>query len=208
MGTASGSIASEALFWPVGTTLFLYNNRNGILTHKLELGLEAETEVNHTPLLYLGGVLSCSQPIKSARGTSLLTAQQPAIGKVLMLDLWRTNMIITKERVCKAYGTMPSSYKYYERFEGTESKPVRIYYIMDWYQEFFKDISKEENEEIKGIVKTAFRRFTESDWDYVIRCSKGVYAKMAWNTKKQKYLNQLRQNKLFDEIIGYMGVLH
>ena len=45
MGTASGSIASEALFWPVGTTLFLYNNRNGILTHKLELGLGAGTGV-------------------------------------------------------------------------------------------------------------------------------------------------------------------
>ena len=44
MGTASGSIASEALFWPVGTTLFLYNNRNGILTHKLELGLGRELE--------------------------------------------------------------------------------------------------------------------------------------------------------------------
>jgi hypothetical protein len=114
-------------------------------------------------------------------------------------------MLITEEKVQEAYMTMPNVYKYYERFEGTESKPVRIYYLMDWYLEYFKDISKEEKEEIKGIIKAAFRRFTESDWDYVISCSSGVYAKMAWDIKKKKYLNQLRQGKLFDEVIGYLG---
>ena len=50
-------------------------------------------------------------------------------------------MIITEKRVQEAYRTMPDAYKYYERFEGTESKPVRMYYLMDWYQEYFKDIS-------------------------------------------------------------------
>ena len=117
-------------------------------------------------------------------------------------------MIITEKRVQEAYRTMPDAYKYYERFKGTKSKPVRMYYLMDWYQEFFKDIPKEEKEEIEGIIKAAFRRFTESDWDYVIRCSSGVYAKMAWDIKKKKYLNQLRQGKLFDGVIGYLGVLH
>jgi len=100
--------------------------------------------------------------------------------------------------------TMPNVYRYYERFKDTGSKPVRMYYLMDWYQEYFKDISKEEKEEIEGIIKAAFRRFTESDWDYVIRCSSGVYAKMAWDIKKRKYLNQLRQGKLFDEVIDYL----
>ena len=113
-------------------------------------------------------------------------------------------MLITKEKVHKAYRTLPDTYRYYERFEGTGSKPVRMYYLMDWYQEYFKDLSKEEKEEIEGIDKAAFRRFTESDWDYVIRCSSGVYAKMAWDIKKRKYLNQLRQGELFDEVIGYL----
>lgn len=27
---------------------------------------------------------------------------------------------------------------------------------------------------------------------------------MAWDIKKRKYLNQLRQGELFDEVIGYL----
>ena len=113
-------------------------------------------------------------------------------------------MLITEKRVYEAYRTMPEAYMDYERFEGTGSKPVRMYYLMDWYQEYFKDISKEESTEVEDVIKAAFRRFTESDWDYVIRCSSGVYAKMGWDIKRRKYLNQLRQGKLFDEVIGYL----
>ena len=113
-------------------------------------------------------------------------------------------MIITEKRVQEAYRTMPDAYKYYERFEGTESKPVRMYYLMDWYQEYFRDISKEEKTEVEGVMKAAFRRFTEADWDYVIKCSSGVYTKMAWDRRKKKYLNQLYQNKLLDEVLGYL----
>ena len=113
-------------------------------------------------------------------------------------------MFITEKRVHEAYRAMPEAYSCYGRFDGTGAKSVRMYYLMDWYKEYFKDISKEEKEEIEGIIKAAFRRFTESDWDYIIRCSSGVYAKMALDIKKRKYLNQLRQGKLFVEVISYL----
>lgn len=113
-------------------------------------------------------------------------------------------MLITKEKMLEAYRTMSDAYRFYDRFEGTESKPVRIYYLMDWYREYFRDISKEEKEEVEDMQKAAFRRFTPADWDYVIRCSSGMYAKMAWDRRKRKYLNQLRQNQMLDDVIGYL----
>ena len=113
-------------------------------------------------------------------------------------------MNITEKRMLEAYRTMPDAYKFYERFEGTESKPVRMYYLLDWYQEYFNDISDEEKPEIEELMKATFRRFTEDDWDYIIKCSYGVYARMAWDRKKKKYLKQLYHNQLLDEVIGYL----
>ena len=84
-----------------------------------------------------------------------------------------------------------------ERYENGSS-PVRLSYLMDWYQVYFKDISNEEREEAEDVKKAAWRRFTESDWDYVIRNANGVYSKMAWDRRKKKYLNQLRHNTLFN----------
>ena len=51
-------------------------------------------------------------------------------------------------------------------------------------------------------MKAAFRRFTEADWDFVIRYSSGVYAKMAWDKRKKKYLKQLHQNQLLDDVLA------
>ncbi len=113
-------------------------------------------------------------------------------------------MFITEKRVHEAYRTMPEAYRYYDRSEGTESRAVKMYYFMEWYQEYFKDISKEEKAESEGIIKAAFRRFTELDWNYVIGCSSGVYAKMAWDRRRKKYLNQLCQNKLLDKVMDYL----
>ena len=111
-------------------------------------------------------------------------------------------MLITEEKVLEASRTMADAYRFYYCYDGTESAPVRMYYLMDWYQEFFKDISKEEREEIEDVQKAAFRRFTTEDWDYIIRRSSGVYAKMSWDRRKKKYLNQLRQNQMLDDVIG------
>ena len=110
-------------------------------------------------------------------------------------------MLITKEKVSEAYRTMSDAYRFYDRFEGIESKPVRIYYLMDWYQEYFKDIPKEERREIEDVMKAAFRRFTPEDWDYAIHKASGVYSKMNWDRRKRKYLNQLRQNQMLDDVI-------
>ena len=110
-------------------------------------------------------------------------------------------MLITKEKVSEAYRTMSDAYRFYDRFEGIESKPVRIYYLMDWYQEYFKDIPKEEREEVEDVQKAAFRRFTPEDWNYAIRNACGIYSKMNWDRRKRKYLNQHRQNQMLDEIM-------
>ena len=120
---------------------------------------------------------------------------------LLMLELWRMYMFISEERLCKAYRTMVDAYGFFDRYEGTESVPVRMYYLMDWYQEYFKDIPKEERREIEDVMKAAFRRFTPEDWDYAIHKASGVYSKMNWNRRKQKYLNQLRQNQMLEEVL-------
>ena len=111
-------------------------------------------------------------------------------------------MLITKEKMLEAYRTMSDAYRFYDRYAGTESVPVRMYYLLDWYREYFRDISKEEKEEIKDVQKAAFRRFAPEDWDYIIRRCSGVYAKMSWDRRKRKYLNQLRQNQMLDDVIG------
>ena len=113
-------------------------------------------------------------------------------------------MLVTEERVRKAFKAMPCAYRFYGRYAGTESEPVRIYYLMDWYQEYFRNISEEEKSEVEGIQKAAFRRFAESDWDYVVRCSSGVYALMAWDRIKKKYLRQLQQNQMLESVISYL----
>lgn len=113
-------------------------------------------------------------------------------------------MLITEEKVLEASRTMSDAYRFYYRYAGTESVPVRMYYLMDWYREYFRDISKEEKEDVEDMQKAAFRRFTPEDWDYIIRCSSGVYAKMSWDRRKRKYLNQLRQNQMLDDVIGYL----
>ena len=66
-------------------------------------------------------------------------------------------MFISEERLCEAYRTMVDAYRFFDRYEGTESVPVRMYYLMDWYQEYFKDIPKEERREIEDVMKAAFR---------------------------------------------------
>ena len=90
-----------------------------------------------------------------------------------------------------------------ERYEKG-SLPVRLSYLMDWYQVYFRDISDGEREEAEEVRKAAWRRFAESDWDYVIRNANGVYSKMAWDRRKKKYLKQLRQNALLDAVIDYL----
>ena len=47
---------------------------------------------------------------------------------------------------------------------------------MDWYQVYFRNIPEKEREETEDVRKAAWRRFTESDWDYVIRNANGVYS--------------------------------
>ena len=111
-------------------------------------------------------------------------------------------MLITKEKMIEASRTMSDAYRFYDRYAGTESVPVRMYYLLDWYREYFRDISKEEREEVEDVQKAAFRKFTPEDWDYIIRRSSGVYAKMSWDRRKKKYLNQLRQNQMLDDVIG------
>ncbi len=114
-------------------------------------------------------------------------------------------MLITEEKVKEALKALQSGVSRcdFERYENG-SLPVRLSYLMDWYQVYFRDISDGEREEAEDVKKAAWRRFTPEDWDYVIRNANGVYSKMAWDRRKKKYLNQLRQSKMLDEIIGYL----
>lgn len=113
-------------------------------------------------------------------------------------------MLITEEKLRKALRAMPGAYNFFGRYAGTESRPVRIYYLMDWYQEYYGNIPEEEKEEAEGVQKASYRRFSEQDWDYVIRCSSGIYAKMAWDRIKGKYMKQLRQNQLLEKVASYL----
>ena len=108
-------------------------------------------------------------------------------------------MFITERKIKEALKALQSgeSRCNFERYENG-SLPVRLSYLMDWYQVYFKNISDGEREEAEDVKKAAWRRFTESDWDYVIRNANGVYSKMAWDRRRKKYLNQLRQNALFN----------
>ena len=114
-------------------------------------------------------------------------------------------MLITEEKVkeaLKAFMTNGARYEV-DRYDNS-STPVQVSYLMDWYQIYFRDISKEEQEEAENVRKAAFRSFTQSDWDYVIRNASGVYSKMSWDRKKKKYLKQLHQNQLLEEIKTFL----
>ena len=114
-------------------------------------------------------------------------------------------MFITERKFKEAFEALQSggSRCDFERYENG-SLPVRLSYLMDWYQVYFKNISDGEREEAEDVKKAAWRRFTESDWDYVIRNANGVYSKMAWDRRKKKYLNQFRQNALLDTVLDYL----
>jgi len=51
------------------------------------------------------------------------------------------------------------------------------------------------------VKKAAWRKFTPDDWEYVIQKASGVYGKMGWSHRKQKYLNQWRQNQMLEEVM-------
>ena len=86
-------------------------------------------------------------------------------------------MLITEEKVKEALKALQSGVSRcdFERYENG-SLPVRLSYLMDWYQIYFRNIPDGENEEAEDVKKAAWRRFTESDWDYVIRNANGVYS--------------------------------
>ena len=115
-------------------------------------------------------------------------------------------MLIKKEKLKEALKALQAGESYYDlnRYEKG-SFLIQVSYLMDWYQVYFKDISKEEREEVGNVMKAAWRRFTPEDWDYVIRNANGVYSKMAWGRRKKKYLNQLHQNEMLDKVIGYLN---
>ena len=115
-------------------------------------------------------------------------------------------MLITKEKIKEALDAFLTGGSQYDvgRYLNTDSIPVKVSYLMDWYPAYCRDISKEDREEVEDVKKAAFRRFTPEDWDYVIYKASGVYSKMNWNRRKQKYLNQLRQNQMLDEIKDYL----
>ena len=115
-------------------------------------------------------------------------------------------MLITKEKIKEALDAFLTGGSQYDvgRYLNTDSIPVKVSYLMDWYPAYCRDISKEEREEVEDIKKAAFRRFTPEDWDYVIYKASGVYSKMNWNRRKTKYLTQFRQNQMLDEIKDYL----
>ncbi len=115
-------------------------------------------------------------------------------------------MLITEEKLREALKALQTGESYYDlkRYEKG-SFLIKISYLMDWYQVYFKDISEEEREEAEDVKKAAWRRFTPEDWDYVIRNANGIFSKMAWDKRRKKYLNQLRQNQLLDTVIGYLN---
>ncbi len=86
-------------------------------------------------------------------------------------------MLITEEKVKEALKALQSGVSRcdFERYENG-SFLVQVSYLMDWYQGYFKDISDGERGEAEDVKKAAWRRFTELDWDYVIRNANGVYS--------------------------------
>ncbi|MBQ7746717.1 MAG: hypothetical protein IJT92_04640 [Spirochaetia bacterium] len=86
-------------------------------------------------------------------------------------------MFITERKLKEALEALQSGESRcdLERYENG-SLPVQLSYLMDWYQVFFRDISDGEMEEAEDVKKATWRRFTESDWDYVIRNANGVYS--------------------------------
>lgn len=115
-------------------------------------------------------------------------------------------MLITEEKLKEALKSLQSGESYYDvdRYEKG-SFLIQISYLMNWYQVYFKDVSEEEKEKAGDVMKAAWRRFTPEDWDYVIRNANGIFSKMAWDKRRKKYLNQLRQNQLLDTVIGYLN---
>ena len=116
-------------------------------------------------------------------------------------------MLITKEKMKEALDAFLSGGSQYDvdRYLNAGSTPVQLFYLMEKYSTYFRDISREEREEIEDVQKAAFRRFTPEDWDYAIRNACGIYSKMNWDRRKKKYLNQLRQNQMLDEVIDCLN---
>ena len=114
-------------------------------------------------------------------------------------------MLITEEKLREALKALQTGVSRcdFERYENG-SLPVRLSYLMDWYQVYFRNIPEKEREETEDVRKAAWHRFTPEDWDYVIRNANGVYSKMAWDRRKKKYLNQFRQNALLDTVLDYL----
>ena len=112
-------------------------------------------------------------------------------------------MLITKEKVKEALNALMSEGSQYDvdRYVNAGSVPVKVSYLMEWYSMYFRNISKEEWAEIDDVKKAAWRRFTPEDWEYVIQKASGVYSKMGWSHRKQKYLNQWRQNQMLEEVM-------
>ncbi|MBO7429793.1 MAG: hypothetical protein J6U56_02100 [Spirochaetia bacterium] len=115
-------------------------------------------------------------------------------------------MLITEEKLKEALKALYSGESYYDvdRYNNG-SFHVQVSYLMDWYQAYFKDISEEERKEAGDVMKAAWRRFTPEDWDYVKKNASGVYSLMAWDRRRKKYLNQLRQNDMLDKVIGFLN---
>ena len=116
-------------------------------------------------------------------------------------------MLITKEKIKEALDAFLSGGSQYDvdRYLNAGSVPVKISYLMEWYSTYFKDIPKKEREEVEDVQKAAFRRFTPEDWDYAIKNACGIFSKMNWDRRKKKYLNQLRQKQMLDDVIGYLN---
>ena len=112
-------------------------------------------------------------------------------------------MLITKKKVKEALNALMSEGSQYDvdRYVNAGSVPVKVSYLMEWYSMYFRNISKEEWSEIDDVKKAAWRMFTPEDWEYVIQKASGVYSKMGWNHRKQKYLNQWRQNQMLEEVL-------
>lgn len=115
-------------------------------------------------------------------------------------------MLITEEKLKEVLKSLYSGESCYDvdRYNNGSSL-VQVSYLMNWYQTYFKDISKEERKEAGDVMKAAWRRFTPADWGYVIRNASGVYSLMAWDSRRKKYLNQLRQNEMLDKVIGFLN---
>ena len=115
-------------------------------------------------------------------------------------------MLITKEKIKEAYKVLIESKSLlaYE-YENARSEAIKMSYLITWYGLYFRDISGEERKEIEDIKEAAWRRFTPEDWGYMRKKASGIYGRMFWKQKKEKYLSQWLQNQLFDKVLALLN---